>query len=85
MATDLGRRVGRKIRAYREQRGLTQAQLAELVGKGVETISNFERGKTIPALVTLEQIAGHLEVSLMDLFDDRTSVVSSKMVFRRNG
>jgi transcriptional regulator with XRE-family HTH domain len=78
MATDLGQRVGRRIKEHRELRGLTQLQLAELIGRGVETISNFERGKTIPALVTLDLVARCLRVPLADLFRDSQPVGSSQ-------
>ena len=43
MAMELSKNVGRKIKQHREARGLTQVQLASLLGKSVETISNFER------------------------------------------
>ena len=67
MGMDLGRRIGRRIRQLREERGLTQAQFAELTGKAVETISNMERGKTIPGLLTLDQFARHLGVPLEEM------------------
>ena len=61
--------VGARIRKLREARGLTQAQLAELGRKSVETISNFERGRTLPGVGTLSQLANHLGVRLRDLVD----------------
>ena len=50
--------IGDLLRAYREQRGLTQEALAGLVpgGISVETISNIERGRTRPRSLTLQQI-----------------------------
>lgn len=39
-----------KIREYRENRGMKQAELAELVGVRRETIVNLEKGDTIPSL-----------------------------------
>lgn len=67
MEMDLGRRIGSRIRQLREERGLTQAQFAEMTGKAVETISNMERGKTIPGLLTLDQFARHLGVPLEEM------------------
>lgn len=64
---ELGKRVGKRLRELREQRGWTQAEFAELTGKAVETISNMERGKTIPGLLTLEQFAKRLGVGLQEL------------------
>ncbi len=69
MANDLKQSLGRKIRAHRTARGLNQEQLAELIGRSTETISNIERGRTLPSLPTLEGLAQSLDVSLAALFD----------------
>ena len=61
--------LGARIRKLREAQKLTQAQLAELSRKSVETISNFERGQTLPSVRTLHQLANHLGVALKDLVD----------------
>ena len=39
---------GRQIRSARERAGLTQAQLAGLVGVTLRTVGNWERGETVP-------------------------------------
>ena len=57
MAGSLKKHVGGRIRAARKDAGLTQDQLAGMVDKSVETISNLERGHTAPSLETLGQIA----------------------------
>lgn len=67
MEMELGKRIGKRLRALREQRGLTQAAFAELTGKAIETISNMERGKTIPGLLTLDHFAKRLGVGLEEL------------------
>jgi transcriptional regulator with XRE-family HTH domain len=71
MSEALRNQLGGRLRELREARGLTQAQLAHLLGKSLETISNFERGKTLPSLVTLEQLAGILGVSMQEFFSDQ--------------
>lgn len=70
MATEIGRQVGKRLRELREERGLTQAQLAGLLGKSVETISNFERGKVVTSLLTLNQLAGHFGVAVGEFLSD---------------
>jgi transcriptional regulator with XRE-family HTH domain len=60
--------VGTRIKELREGQGLTQAQLAELARKSVETISNFERGKTAPSLKTLADLAAVLGGDLAHFF-----------------
>lgn len=67
---DIGKQVGSRIKQYREARGLTQLALADLMGKSVVTISNFERGKVVTSLHTLEQLARHLNCAVKDFFGD---------------
>jgi transcriptional regulator with XRE-family HTH domain len=60
--------LGRRIKQLREAAQLTQAELAKLSLKSVETISNFERGKTVPSVLTLSALARHLDCSVADFF-----------------
>lgn len=39
---------GEQIRAARETRGLTQSELAQLVGVSMRTVGNWERGESVP-------------------------------------
>lgn len=71
---EIGKQVGRRIKEFRESRGLTQAQLAQLLGKSIETISNFERGKVVTSIHTLEQLARLLNVRIKDFFDDEGGI-----------
>lgn len=77
MSQTLRNLLGGRLRALREAKGLTQQQLSDLLGKSIETISNFERGKTLPSLVTLEQMARVLKVSMSDFFDSKRVVTPS--------
>ncbi len=76
MSQTLRNQLGGRLRAVREAKRLTQQQLADLLGKSIETISNFERGKTLPSLVTLEQMARVLKVSMGEFFDNKRIVES---------
>ncbi|MBI5165226.1 MAG: helix-turn-helix transcriptional regulator [Magnetospirillum sp.] len=78
MAREIGKQVGKAIKDLREAHGLTQAQLAGLLGKSVETISNFERGKVVTSLLTLEQLAGCLGVAVRDFFTDSPAAAPVK-------
>jgi len=77
MAHQIGIELGRRIKELREAKGLTQVQLAEMMGKSVETISNFERGKTIPSVITLQQLSERLKVHIRDFFE-RTSALEGE-------
>jgi transcriptional regulator with XRE-family HTH domain len=70
MAMDLKRRIAARVRVARRNRGVTQEQLAEAVERTVETISNIERGRTLPSLDTLKKVAKRLNIPMRDFFDD---------------
>ena len=57
-----------KLRSYRKQASLTQADLVEQIGRTDEAISNIERAKSLPSLETLVAIARTLELPLRDFF-----------------
>jgi transcriptional regulator with XRE-family HTH domain len=57
-----------ELRRARLAREWTQEQLAERMGVAVETISNLERGATIPSLRTLLALAEMLEIDLGKVF-----------------
>ena len=64
-----------KIREYRENRGMKQAELAELVGVRRETIVNLEKGRYTPSLKLAMDIAHLFDTTVEALFcytDDET-------------
>jgi transcriptional regulator with XRE-family HTH domain len=63
-------RFGDKLRAIRERRGLTLKQVAAAVGVTESQISQIERHKVMPAVDTLLDIAGFLNLDLEHLFSD---------------
>ena len=62
--------VGKRIKAAREQKGLTQEALAELVNLSPMHVSVIERGNKLPRLETLINIANILDVSADVLLQD---------------
>lgn len=60
------------IAAIRKQRGLSQTDLAEMVGVEQPTISKLERGNDGVTLRTVFAIADALRVPVADLFADRS-------------
>jgi len=65
--------VGKRVRFFREQDGLTQAELAEKTGLSDNFIGLIERGIKHPTLETLNKIASALEVNLSELFHPITN------------
>ena len=64
---------GSRLKAIRNQRGLTQRKLAEEIGKSVQAVSSYERNSQIPPIEVMIGIADVLNVSL-DYLVDRQSV-----------
>lgn len=62
-----------RLRQAREAKGITQKQLAKRVGVAVSTIQRAEYGPHEPSAVTLAMIAGELDVSLDELFENGTT------------
>jgi transcriptional regulator with XRE-family HTH domain len=69
----LATRLGSNLAALRKKRNWTQADLAERIGVDTETISRFERGATLPALLTLERLAQSMRVSLTELLTESST------------
>lgn len=59
--------LGERLRALREGRRLTQQSAGEHLGVDRVTVSNWERGATIPEPVVLERIAAFYGVPAADL------------------
>ena len=61
--------IGKRIRKYRETRGISQVQLAEKLGISNSRVSNWEQGINRPDSDILAEICRALEVSPSELLD----------------
>ena len=61
--------IGRNIAAYRKQAGLTQAGLAEKLNYSDKAVSKWERGESIPDVLTLMQLATQFDITVNDLIN----------------
>ena len=68
--------IGNRIREVRQQRGLTQADLAQQVNMSLKHISAVECGIRLPSLETLIAIANELQTDANTLLQDSLSVSS---------
>lgn len=57
----------KRLKAYRLSRGLTQKQLAELVGVSQNAVYNWENGKREPTLATIIKLANILNTNVLKL------------------
>lgn len=64
MASEARSRFGNRVRIIRQERQLTQEELAEFIGKSVEHISFLERGERSPSFEVILKIAEALDVSV---------------------
>ncbi|MCR5262084.1 MAG: helix-turn-helix domain-containing protein [Candidatus Gastranaerophilales bacterium] len=62
--------IGRKIKALRLEKGLSQEKLAEKIDMSREHISCIERGKNLASIETLYIIAKYFGIDIKDFFNE---------------
>lgn len=67
VALNVAEVFGARLREVRQQRGLTQVQVAERTGIAQNHISEIERGTRVPSVVTMLRLAAALECAPTDL------------------
>jgi len=60
--------LGLKIKQLRQQAGLSQEKLAEMVGVTFQQVQKYENGHTTLNIIKLQHIAKALKVSVSELF-----------------
>ncbi len=60
--------IGREVRAFRHQTGITVAELSKRTGLSIGMLSKIENGNTSPSLSTLQSLAHALSVPLTSFF-----------------
>jgi len=71
-------KVGRRIQEVRKSRGLTQAELSQMLDLSTKYISNIECGFKTPKLNTFVAIANALECDANLLLSDVLDVTTSQ-------
>ncbi len=66
----LKKQIGKNIVFYRKLNGLTQAVLAEKLNYSDKAVSKWERGESMPDVLTLVQMSELFRVSVNDLLSD---------------
>ena len=70
---------GVRVRTLRIERGLSQENLANLVGKSKGTISKIENNKRTPDFPLIERLAKALKIPRNDLFPVNESITPHEM------
>lgn len=70
--------LGKKIRAHRDELGLTQAELADKLGLTYSSVSQWESGRATPRTPILRQLAELFNTTVADLMgEDATEAAIS--------
>ena len=75
--------TGSVIKNLREKKGITQAQLSEILGVSSKTVSKWETAKGFPDISLIEPLSRALSVSVLELLSGNTVInknISSNML-----
>ena len=78
--------TGNTIRKLREDKGMTQLQLAERIGVSDKAVSKWETSKGLPDISLIEPLSQALGVSVMELMSGETVMnknISSNILFSK--
>lgn len=65
-------KLGEKIKKAREEKQLSQEELAKIIGLSKSEICRYERGTRYPPISTLIKLSNHLKKSIEDLLEAET-------------
>jgi len=71
--------IGKRIRAYHEQHGLSQKQMAELAGIAPSTLCKYEKGQEMPSAPTLARIAAVMDCTMDYLYHGRVEEIVGRI------
>ncbi len=75
--------IGGNIAAYRKKTGLTQAGLAEKLNYSDKAISKWERGESVPDVLTMMQLAQLFDVNVNVLLEDPNALPDNPGMIQR--
>jgi transcriptional regulator with XRE-family HTH domain len=70
MQEEVDMQIGKKIKDYRQQNGLTLQQLSNMSGVSIGLLSQIERGVSSSSIHNIQKITKSLGVSFAHLFND---------------
>ena len=76
--------TGAVIKRLREEKNMTQQQLADKLSVSAKTISKWETAKGYPDITLLESIANALSVSVTELISGNTIVTLSAFEWEKD-
>lgn len=76
-------RIGANIAFFRKQAGLTQAGLAEKLNYSDKAVSKWERGESIPDVLTMMAIAAQFDITVDALLGDVNALPENPSTLER--
>ncbi len=64
---DIRKLIGHNFAQVRKEKGLTQEQVSELSGFSQQYLSDLERGRRNPTIVSIYELAAALKIHYLDL------------------
>ena len=81
-AEKLKLQIGANIASYRKRAGLTQAELAEKLNYSDKAVSKWERGDSLPDVLTLMQLADLFQIGVEVLLEDPDALPAETTPFQ---
>ena len=69
------------FKALRKEKGLTQDQIAEILGTSPQTISRWETGTSCPDITMLPAIASYFDITTDELLGIKKPVKKQKILY----
>ena len=79
----LKNQIGANIASYRKQAHMTQAGLAEKLNYSDKAVSKWERGESVPDVLTLVQLADQFGITVNDLLEDPNALPEETTKFQQ--
>jgi len=76
--------IGERIKKRRELQNLQLNELAEKVGISSSALSQIEKSKSFPSIITLKNIAEHLHTTVGELIGENEALVNNPVVLRND-
>ena len=70
---------GERLKKFRKDKGLSQENLAMIIGKNATTIGRFESGRLIPDAEEIFLLCRELEINENDLFNINNKYIIEKV------
>ena len=77
--TDIGKKIGQRIKYLRNQKGFSQEKFAEAIGIATTSLSYIETGRGFMTLATLEKMSKILNVEPSEIFQFATPQTNEEM------